>query len=341
MLEQLSIFDFQGHAKLTLKFDKRVTTIIGPSDAGKSAIIRALRWICLNKPSGMEFIRHGSKTARAQLKADGHVIRRLRSKNDNQYLLDGDPFLAFRDDVPPDIQKVLGVDEINFQGQHDAPFWLALSPPEVSRRLNSIIDLSIIDNTLNEVASQLRKAKTTLEVCEDRLQQARATVKNLTHVDRLNQDLAIVEARWADYMAAQAQRNQLNNTLFAVDGVAGRQEARDRARKTASNGQTLLTLAGVWHTRYLDRLYLVVTIKKIQELKAAVGIKLPNLKALDDLKARFDLVESKRIGLAAALQNLRVLWVARRNTRKAYETIHNELHALGDTCPMCHGTGKL
>ena len=64
-----------------------MTSIVGASDVGKSAIIRALGWVLTNKPSGDAFIREGSKEVSAILDIDDKKILRARGKQ-NHYRMD-------------------------------------------------------------------------------------------------------------------------------------------------------------------------------------------------------------------------------------------------------------
>jgi len=58
MIKQLTIKNFQSHKKTKLEFSDGVNIIIGQSDSGKTAIIRALNWVVNNKPSGDSFRSH-------------------------------------------------------------------------------------------------------------------------------------------------------------------------------------------------------------------------------------------------------------------------------------------
>jgi exonuclease SbcC len=82
VIDKVTIQNFQAHERLVVNLDPHITTITGPSDTGKSSIIRALRWVALNKPRGDSFIRHGAKWARVKVTVDGEVVQRRRgSKN--------------------------------------------------------------------------------------------------------------------------------------------------------------------------------------------------------------------------------------------------------------------
>lgn len=57
---KLRIQNFQAHKDTTIEFD-RIATIVGPSDIGKSAVLRALKWVAKNEPKGISFVRDGDK----------------------------------------------------------------------------------------------------------------------------------------------------------------------------------------------------------------------------------------------------------------------------------------
>jgi chromosome segregation ATPase len=185
-LESIALFNFQAHKHLVLGLSPTLTTIKGPTDAGKSAVLRALRWVCLNDMPGVEFIKEGTKRVSVALHVtDGSgahaVITRIKSKDGsvNTYALDDREYKAFGQGVPADIAQGLALSEINFQGQHDPPFWFSDTAGEVSRKLNSVIDLSIIDTTLANIGSAVRSAQERKSLCEERLVSAKNLLEEL------------------------------------------------------------------------------------------------------------------------------------------------------------------
>lgn len=176
MIERVKIKNFQVHLDKGVEFSPGVTTIVGRSDVGKSTILRALRWACLNDFSGGDFITHGKKEVKVLVALD-NGLRIIRGKsqrasgNTYKLVVDGKKkvFRSFKNTVPQAIQELLLLNEINFQKQHDSPFWFNESSGEVSRRLNAVIDLSIIDTTLSNVASAVRQAHERQALGEQRL----------------------------------------------------------------------------------------------------------------------------------------------------------------------------
>lgn len=58
-IKKVIIENFQSHKYTELDFDEHLNVIVGPSDQGKSAIIRGIKWALFNEPSGNFFIREG------------------------------------------------------------------------------------------------------------------------------------------------------------------------------------------------------------------------------------------------------------------------------------------
>lgn len=195
MLTRITLKNFQKHKKLSLDLEQ-ITTIIGPSDAGKSAVLRAFRWLCLSRPAGSEFIRKGSRICRVTLDASEHWISRTKSNSENTYIVQdkesatekSEVYKALKGTVPEEIANILNVDEINFQKQMDGPFWLNLTPGEIGRELNSLMNLEKMDSLLAHIASQLRLHQTqeTL-LSEDEAQ----TERRLNSLDWLEEAEAI------------------------------------------------------------------------------------------------------------------------------------------------------
>lgn len=214
--------DFQVHPLLKLQLDPAVTTIKGPSDRGKSSILRALRWTCLNDFAGDAFIRTGADSTKVTLQIEDHRIGRGKGKIGNLYVFDGKKFRAFGQGVPDPIRKVLSLSEINFQGQHDSPFWFNETAGEVSRRLNAVIDLSVIDASLAYIASELRKAGDRRGLCEERLTEAKTALQELEPLRERVQEYERLASLSKQAKELQRRFEILSIILANVEEVQGR-----------------------------------------------------------------------------------------------------------------------
>lgn len=154
MIQSIYIRNFQTHSKLDLDLHHGVNAIVGPSDAGKSAVIRALYWLCFNEPSGEEYRKHGTEQTTVKVVlADGTEVERGRGKK-NYYRVNGEKFEGFGRKVPQEVTNALNIPSSNFARQMDPPFLLSESPTQVAKRLNDIANLDKIEPTI-KAASKL------------------------------------------------------------------------------------------------------------------------------------------------------------------------------------------
>jgi len=246
-LESIKLNNFQVHKDLEVKFSPSITTIKGKTDAGKSAVLRALRWVCLNDTAGVDFIKEGTKRAIVTLTVvhePAPLVRLeeviVRSKNvdgaTNTYALDGKEFKAFGQGVPPDIAKTLALNEINFQGQHDAPFWFAETAGEVSRKLNAVIDLSIIDTTLANIGAEVRRSQERKSLCEERLKEAKTQLEELAPQRERIEEFRNVKVKQTTLKAVAEDYDKLADVLERVRANPARALAAQ-----AADGSALLS----------------------------------------------------------------------------------------------------
>ena len=223
MIEKIQVQNFQKHDRLRVAFDPAVTTIVGPSDTGKSALLRAIRWLTFNRPLGDGFKRHGEELCSVKLWVDGKLVERKKSRSKNTYSIDGKQLSAVGTDVPDEVRDLLNLTPDNFQGQHDPPFWFSLTAGEVAKRLNSVVDLEVIDRSASWLAGRLRKARTSLDVCRERLAEATREVVALEFV-------------------AEMER-EAGRLFSAQEDAEQRGEKRDRMAEGLSNALRSLRIA--------------------------------------------------------------------------------------------------
>jgi len=176
MLTSLKIRNFQSHKKSTLKFKKGVNIISGKSDSGKSSIKRAIGWTVNNKPFGNSFRSHwGGKTS-VTLKTDKDTIKRSKGKF-NYYYLNKKKFTAFGANVPSEIRNTIRISNIGIQNQFDPHFLFSLSGGEVSKFINKIINIEIIDESINNINKAIKGEKSEFKRLEISLSQKREEKK--------------------------------------------------------------------------------------------------------------------------------------------------------------------
>jgi exonuclease SbcC len=82
----VKIHNFQSHEDSEYDLSDSFNVIVGESKQGKSASLRAIRWVVENKPAGKGLIRSGSTEAFVELTLqNGTIIRRFISTKENGY----------------------------------------------------------------------------------------------------------------------------------------------------------------------------------------------------------------------------------------------------------------
>ena len=194
MLTKLKLTNFQKHETTTIDFDK-ITTIIGSNGAGKSSIVRSLDLLFNNYPRGTSYITHGAEECEVKAKLDDRTIRRVRGKV-NEYYLDDQKFNAFGYDVPDDIKELVNINELNIQKQLDSALWFHLSPLEISRKLNKIVNLDLIDGVLKDVASQLYSANSNIRYNADQIRQTEEAIDKGKWIEEVEEKVAKTKQKY-------------------------------------------------------------------------------------------------------------------------------------------------
>lgn len=162
MIQQIKVKNFQSHCETSLDLHEGVNALVGLTGAGKSVVFKALDWLFCNRPLGDEYRSWwgGDTQVEIVLKEGGQRVGRVRTDSTNYYYIDKQKFEAFGKGSPPQpVVDLLNLSDVNFQGQVDPSFLISSSSGEVARYLNKAAHLDIIDQTLSNIASVLRKEK--------------------------------------------------------------------------------------------------------------------------------------------------------------------------------------
>jgi len=282
MIERVELTNFQIHKYLVIDFDREVTTIVGRSDGGKSAILRAIRWVCLNLPAGNDFKRVGAKTVSVKLTIDGTVVERSQEGSSNLYRIGKDEWTAFGRDVPEPVADFLRISNLNFQRQHDAPFWFSETAGEVSRELNRIVDLELVDTTLKALDSSLRSSRMISQGMLEKVNHLREARKELRFVPSLCQDLKNTRSRAGQATEVQSQVSGLRASLNVLGAASASLAMSEGALK---DGKAVLILGKRTVDVSRSRKALESAIDEIRETDGWASAEVPNLIPLSKLQA--------------------------------------------------------
>lgn len=203
MIKEIFIQNYQSHKKTTLEFCLGVNSIIGSSNSGKTAILRALLWAVYNRPSGLSFVSHWNqdksskpiKPTEVKVILDNGIISRIREKDGNYYEVNSKKLEAVGLDVPDEVSKLFNLDSVNIQKQMDAPFLLSESAGEVARFFNATIRLDLIDRVLSKAESKRREANKEKVRLEQEANEIDAEIGTFTWIEEAERLTSKIEVK--------------------------------------------------------------------------------------------------------------------------------------------------
>ncbi len=339
MIEKIQIRNAGPHKKLDITFSPLVNSIIGRNAAGKSWILRAIRWVVRNKPAGDSIINWNADKAAVRLTIDKNKITRTRGKGINTYKLNkGKPYKAFRNEVPKDIEKIINLSDINFQGQHEAPFWFCETPPEVSRQLNAIVNLEVIDKTLSNIGSTIRESQTTIKIVNDRLEKATVQLTSLTYVEQMDEDLKRVENLQKQHQAKTAALTTMDDVLILVQIHRSK---RDIASELVSHSRLALSIGAKYRkiTVQVENLSKLVSLGV--NLQKVIKAKPPSINHLERLKKKKNRTFNHSVLLGQLLKNIEMYKEEKCLMDGDLKKCKRELKKIAEgRCPLCGTTMK-
>ena len=332
MIESITIKRFQKHSKLKVEFDK-VTTIVGRSGAGKSSVLRALQWVCMNQPAGDSFVKDGEGKTTVDAVIDGKTVTRIRGKGENGYALGQKEFEAFGNSVPESIAKLINVCDINFQWQYDMPYWFTLTAGEVGRRLNAIVNLEQIDRSLTYIASQARDTQQRATLTEERLEKAKQEREAGRFVLPINTDLKQLETLESSLSSNAVECSTITKTLAGVQTYTLQAELLTErvldGEKLITLGQSILSAdkQGQRLSSLLDSVYTYTRILQIS---------LPDLTGIDGLVDEYKDTTRNTSRLSALLDDIgEAIQNVTTKTKVLTTVIERMKKEVGGVCPLC------
>lgn len=342
MIQSLEVNNFQSHKHSELVFHKGVNVIVGPSDSGKSALLRSLKYLLFSKPTGDAFRSKWGGDTKVSIVVDKHVVSRVKAK-DNMYVLDDSEFKAVKSDVPKEIQDVLNVSDLNLQQQIDGPFLINRTPGEVAKFFNHIANFDKIDLSISNIKKWINTLTSTLSVKEQDLLTSTEKLKSFEYLAQFEADLQVVEklqekrdTKETEYKAllditCSIQEVDAELTVYSelikceadVDAILELIEKRDVAIEALDNLK--LDAGCVFAAQNL-----ITKSDKLLQLE-------PLIKEIDAVSEKYD----KQLVIYDELQDLITsihsveaqIYVSDR----LFDRLHSEFEAnMPDVCPLCN-----
>jgi DNA repair exonuclease SbcCD nuclease subunit/tetratricopeptide (TPR) repeat protein len=237
-IAKVELENFQSHEHTIVEFGEGLNAIIGPSDSGKSSIIRALRWVLYNEPKGADFIRHGANTCRVRVTFDnGEFIERIRTvKHAGKYIIgklvqtvgsSQAPYLqlfeyeGFGSQVPIEVMNVsqmpksnLGRGDsqtLNFRYQLDPPFLIGESPATGAAVIGRLTNVHLVDTAVKQIGQEIARTNAELKHLRQSLKETEDQLAGFTGLKELEQTLKKLDQQYTVLELASERADQLKD----------------------------------------------------------------------------------------------------------------------------------
>lgn len=216
MIQKLEIKNFQSHKHSVLEFDAGLNVIVGATDSGKTAILRAFNWLVNNKPSGNAFRSTWGGETSVVATIDGTLVSRIKDKTDSYIIKKqgkkAKELKAFGTGVPDVVTNFLLLDEVNIQKQLDSPFLLTESPGKVAQFFNKVANLDKIDSSISNINSEINKTKHSITFNEN------AIAEKENELNQYN-NLPEIESLYRKAIRLAEKSNALEDKIAEAQGI--------------------------------------------------------------------------------------------------------------------------
>jgi exonuclease SbcC len=246
MFQRLTLTNWQCYPKATIDFSPGLTVLVGASNSGKSAIVRALRRVI--RDEGPTAVRYGETETTLQLVCSGGTVARhlkvRRSKDkkpqmvENTYRANDQEFKAVGDTIPAEVLAVHGLAagvlsdydlDLHFGNQHDSIFLLKATASIRSKVLAKLSGVELLDRCVQIENGYIRAAKDARGTATQRLEERQGALQQFEQLPSWQKLLAQAEALELSMAEQQAKIQRTQQRLATFEQV--RQQRRGARAK--------------------------------------------------------------------------------------------------------------
>lgn len=348
MLKSIKIKNFESHKNSKINLSPGINIIIGDNDSGKSALLRSLEQIALN-PIGDDYrsnFANGKEETEIEIITDkDEIIKRIRSKNKNQYQIgNNQPLEAFgRGKVPDEISTILSIENINIQPQKEPAFLLTSNSGQIAKYLNQIVNLEEIDGSLSFIKKKKKTINHNIELLEtENLVELEKELEQYSNLETWESKLKEVEGYENQCKKLESTYEKGISLLDELDGLQSKLAEDKRIIQYKSEVSTLLSYSknsSDLSVKIQKAFCLIVELHKQNKYKEKYKNILQHKKGVASLVELYK--NQKSLGdkiekVEKRLYNLKTEEKRKKDLISLIKTKKTELDKImPDICPLC------
>lgn len=268
-IKRLEIKNFQGYDHTVVHFDEGINMVTGTSNAGKSALNRAIYWAFTNKPRGDYFIRKGAVYASVKvIFVDGAELFRFRGIEENFVTIKypgsaQEKYTRFGSDYPEEVKNFLSMPKENetigsiFYAEQMSPlFLLNLSSADLPRAIGYLAGSDLMESAAKSMQQEFRQIKRDGDKLFKELKKTESEIKTYNNLDKriasldsiksLKSILVQNENQLELMQSVSAQKmylqNNINLTQFAIQNLNAKIALKDKAAQLRNDIDSLYAI---------------------------------------------------------------------------------------------------
>jgi len=265
LITNLKIRNYQSIRRADLELGQ-FTILIGESDIGKSAVIRAIEALVINRP-GKDFISHGQKSTGVSIQFEDHVspVSWIKTAS-STYKVDDLEFEKTGRTVPEEISAIVRLGSIdvgsvnfnvNIHKQMDLPYLVMESGPSRAKVLGELSGVNTIFLAIQEVRKLELNAKRLQSTRLSDLEIAKEKLDTFRDLPEQKKRLEVIQAKVKESTILSEQADQMRRKSEELNWAEGNLAS---ARSKASNAQEIIEKINS-HTNYA---FCIETMEKRQ-----------------------------------------------------------------------------
>jgi exonuclease SbcC len=242
MIESIKLKGFQSHTASFFHLGPGLNVITGPSDSGKTAIIRAVKWVAFNEPTGEAFLNQTVGEAEVEIVlTDGVTITKRRKNKKTTYQLSTIPEPFEKSEVPQEVKEALGITKqtfgdfvtsLNFAFQLEAPFLISETASAGAKILGKLAGTEAVDMAIKDVSKDTYAARQERSQAEKEIEKIEYQLGEFINLEDLKEQLEACEYLAQQIEAAASKVDKLKQLKIAfgnlTDQIERHQDKLDR-----------------------------------------------------------------------------------------------------------------
>ena len=212
---EIDITNFQSITKGNLTFVPGVNVVVGQSNSGKTAILRAIKTNILNPKGSQRRIQHGKDKSEITIKYLGNEITWIRTPKESSYVINGEPLkktgtsnvFNYLNDFGFVLDEKDGL--MNIEGELQLPFPFDRNPQELFKLFENLLSVLKSSGVLKQFKALEDKRNSEVLLLEsdiDKFNKKYKAVQDLKEVVSVNK--------------MTGMRNELSELLTKYEGLS-------------------------------------------------------------------------------------------------------------------------